>query len=111
MTPISDKLKTIRDTLTGIEGANVSHYRRPPNLNGYIVWYETSDHSEYSDSRMHDQIVSGRIEYWTNVEYDQVIDMIQEALNENAKIGWRLYDVSYDDELGLISYEWEITVT
>ena len=110
MTPISDKLKRIRDTLTGIEGAKVSHYRRPPNLNGYIVWFEQNDDNEYAE-KVHDQIVKGKIEYRTSIEYDQMIDSIQEALNENPKIGWRLYDVNYDDDTGLILYEWDFNVT
>ena len=111
MTPISVKLKKIRDALL-TTGASVYHYRRPPNLNGSIVWAERSDSGDYlyADNKLNEQIVTGSIQYWTLNEYDSVIDSIQEALNSISSIAWRLSFVDYEDDTGLIYYEWEFTV-
>lgn len=110
--PLSDKLRTVMNALTTVDGANVSHYKRPPNLEGWIVWAEETDDGDfmYADNQMHVQIINGYIEYWTKVEYDPIVDAIQDALNDEPRIGWRLNAVEYDDSTGLIYHEWRFVV-
>lgn len=112
MTPLTTKLKRIRDLLNTVSGVSVYHYKRPPNLSGCVVWSETYDDGtyDYADDKVYEQIVHGRIEFWTKKEYDPAVDSIQEALNSNSRVGWRLNDVDYEDETGLIYYQWDFTV-
>lgn len=109
---LTKKLQTVRDTLTPIEGVKVYHHRTPPNLSGCIVWAEEGDSGEvlYADNALLEQIIRGRIFYWTGIEYDPIVDEIQAALNGERQIGWRLSVVEYDDELDLIYYEWAFEV-
>ncbi len=111
MTPISEKLKHVRDALTSIEGVNVYHYRRPAHETNAIVWAETGDDGTYlyADNGLYEQIVIGWIQYWTKTEYDPIVDAIQNALN-NGQIGWSLADVEYEDETELIYHEWRFSI-
>lgn len=109
---LTQKLKTVRDALTGITDAKVYHYRRPPSLSGAIIWSEESDDGVvlYGDNSVYEQVIKGRIAYWTGTEYDPMVDSIQAALNAEKKIGWQLSAVEYDDEQDLIYHEWTFEV-
>ena len=109
---LTNKLQTVRNALTGIEGAKVYHYRRPPSLPGSIIWAEESDDGSYlyGDNSVYEQVIKGRIAYWTNVEYDPMVDSIQSALNTEKWIGWQLSSVEYDDDQDLIYFEWMFEV-
>lgn len=109
---LSTKLQKVKKALTSIDGVRVSHYRRPPNLSGWIIWAEESDDGSLlcADNKLYEQIVTGKIEYWTKEEFDPVADAIQEALNADPAIGWRLSYVEYDESSELIYHEWTFTV-
>ena len=61
------------------------------------------------DNRKQEQQVHGTIDCYTKIEFDPLLDEIQDALNA-AGIGWSLLTVQYEDETNLIHYEWEFYV-
>ena len=109
-------LTTVRDELNKIEEEEERkifyHYRRPSDVkSNYGVWHELGEKDSHSsDNKKQEQQIQGYLDYYTLVEYDPVIDMIQEALNNLNCGGWTLNSVQYEDETNLIHYEWYFTV-
>lgn len=83
------------------------HYTKAMNAAvPYAVWAEDSESNSFdADNRKHEQTISGSLNYFTKLEYDPVIDDIQDYLFESGVI-WRLESVQYEPETGLIHYEW-----
>ena len=109
MTSISDKLIKIRDTLTPV-ATKVFHYWRTNVKAPYLIWMEDGEADSFSaDNRKKEQQLHGTIDYFTKVEFDPVIDRIQEALNEitRGSRGWSLSGVQYEEDTGLIHYSWD----
>ena len=106
------KLKTIRDTLnrTSAKG-RIGHYRKPTSVKpSYIVWAEDGEDQAFqADDRKAEMQVTGTIDCYTQVEYDPLLDEVQEALNDEG-IPWILESVQYEDETKLIHYEWRFNL-
>ncbi len=110
MISLSMKLKIVRDALTAVS-QKVSHYRRPPNLEGWIIWQEDSESGSFkAGNHLAEQQIHGTIDYYTRTEYDQTADDIQAVLDAVSRIGWQLSSVQYEDETGLIHHEWDFWV-
>lgn len=106
MMSIVKKLKKIRDTLTSIENVDVFHYDAGDKTEEYIVWAENGEGTPLDlDNGKAEQVISGTIDFFTKIEYCEVIDKIQNALT-NAKISFSLNSVQYEPEPKLIHYEW-----
>lgn len=108
---VNDKLKIVRNALTAVS-TNVYHYRRPDNLENAIVWAEDAeDNSFYANNIKQNIAMHGTIDYFTKSEYDRKIDDIVAGLNSSSRIAWNIKSVQYEDETGLIHYEWEFIVS
>lgn len=106
---LTAKLKKLRDALTGLQ-VSVYHYRRAKMSPPFVVWQEDGESdSFYADNSKREQPVSGTLDYFTRTEYDETVDEIQQRL-EKACASWQLLSVQYEEETGLIHYEWEWTV-
>lgn len=120
MMSLNSLLMKVRDELNNIEieseegtvKGQFFHYRRPANIKEeYGVWSETGEvNSNYSDNRKSEQQLTGYLDYFTLIEYNPVIDQIQEALDNLCCGGWSLNSVQYEDQTNLIHYEWYFTV-
>lgn len=110
MMQLSQKLKLVRNALTAVS-TKVSHYKRPPNVDGWIIWQEDSESGSFkAGNHLAEQQIHGTVDYYTKTEYDQTCDDIQTALDASSRIGWMLSSVQYEDETGLIHYEWDFWV-
>lgn len=116
MMSIQSKLQAAYTVLCAIEDENHNtvpcfHYRRTNEpTSRYIVWSEDGeDTSAEFDNRKAEQQIHGTVDYFTQVEFDPVVDSIQEVLDEDY-IGFRLNSVQYEDDTALIHYEWEFWV-
>lgn len=106
MLKLSDKLGKIQTALTAIS-TNVYHYKRPASIDGAIIWQEDSEDSSFhAGNHCVEQQIHGTIDYFTKTEFDSTCDDIQSALDA-CMCGWRLNSVQYEDDTGLIHYEWE----
>lgn len=99
-------LQAIPDALLTVS-ERVYHYFSPEaDKAGCIVWAEDGQAgSLWADGRMQQQALTGTIDYFTKREDDKRVDVIQEALNA-AGIPWRLNSIQFEDDTGLIHYEW-----
>ena len=107
MQSLQNKLMRVRDALVSVT-AKTYHYRRPSTVQKeYIVWAEDSEDASFNaDNRKAEQQIHGTIDYFTQQEFDPLIDSIQNALDE-ARVSFRLNAVDYEDDTKLIHYEWE----
>ncbi len=106
------KLKRIRDVLNGTSArGRIGHYRKPTSVKpSYIVWAEDGEDQAFQgDNRKAEMQVTGTIDCYTQTEYDQLLDEVQEALTADG-ISWILESVQYEDETKLIHYEWRFTL-
>lgn len=105
-------IKQVRDCLNNIEGAKFYHYRRPEKVkNRYGIWAEDGDDMSFNAGNQKvEQQIHGTIDYFTTVEYDTVVDEVQEALYNLENASWKLTDVQYEDETNLIHFTWEFYI-
>lgn len=104
-------IRKVADALTGIDGLKVYHYFADAQSGDpYCVWAEESEGSSLeADDRKQHHSISGSIDLYTRTEFDPLIDLIPEALND-AKIGFYLNSVQYEDATRYIHYEWVFNV-
>lgn len=103
---LQSKLASIQSALVQAT-PNTFHYRRAKATPPYLVWAEDGEDNSFSaDNKKREQQIHGTADYFTKMEFDPVVDGIQEAL-ANISCGWRLNSVQYEDDTGLIHYEWE----
>lgn len=97
--------KAFNDALPGL----VFHYFRPESF-PYLVWAEIAEgDSFHADTHKEEQVIQCTADYYTKVEYDPNIDVIQEVLN-SLECPWRIESVQYEEVLKLIHYEWSFEV-
>lgn len=109
MMSLQTKLRKIQDALAAVTGA-CYHYRRPRTPDrAYIVWAEDGEDQSFSaGNRKAEQQIHGYADYFTTVEFDPVVDAIQEALADpELMAGWSLESVEHEDETNLIHYRWQ----
>jgi len=85
----------------------VYHFTAPSKVKApYIVWAEDSQgNAQHADNVMGSQAVQGTIDYFTFEEYDPNFDKIQRSLTIHH-IPFRLNSVQFEEDTGLIHYEW-----
>lgn len=109
---LQDKLKRVRDVLNGTSArGRIGHYRKPTAQRpSYIVWQEDGEDQPFqADNRKAEVQITGTIDCYTQVEYDPLIDEVNEALSA-GEISWTIQSVQYEDETKLIHYEWRFTL-
>ena len=86
------------------------HFFKPPGINPpYCVWMEDGENGFEADDLKADQAITGTVHYFTKTEYDGALDDIQGVLDTYGA-AWYLNSVQYEDETGLIHYEWVFEV-
>lgn len=109
MKSLVTKLKKIRDVLVSCHH-EVYHYKAPKGIQKYIVWAEDGEGDPLElDNNKVEQVITGTIDLFTKSEYDELIDTIQEALNQNS-ISFNLISVQYETETEYIHYEWRFEI-
>lgn len=100
------ELEQVRTALSGLT-ERCYHYTAARNAKApYIVWAEDSENGLYAeDQRMIERALQGTVDLFTRTEDDPLIVRIPEALNRGGTIHY-LNSVQYEDETGLIHYEW-----
>ena len=104
-------LKKVSNALVDIQDLRVYHYWRPNMQAPFCVWAEDGESSSLqANNHKREQAIGGTIDYFTKLEFDEMIDNIQKALNEVEGLGWRLNSVQFEEETNLIHYEWRFDV-
>lgn len=101
------QLMKVKEALTAIDGLPVFHFFKPSEVKDrYCVWSEdTQAESLHGDGILLNQQIEGTIDLFSKQEFDQAVDEIQEALS-NARIGFYQNSIQFEEETGLIHWEW-----
>lgn len=106
-------MKSIQTTLNGFYSlfqnlnCSVTHYTRFNQTPPFLVWAEHGeDYSFSGDNKKEEQQIRGAIDYFTQTEFDSIVDDIQNILNTAPNVGWSLDSVLYEEETYLIHYSW-----
>lgn len=102
---LTERLEELGNGFRGL-GIPSSHYFRPVKDAPMLIWAEDGSVGFRGDNKTEEQLVSGTVDYFTNVEYDRNVDTIQFFLNRVCS-HWSLRSVQYEDETNLIHVEWE----
>ena len=106
MENVNEKIQKVKEVLTGIVKRSY-HFTAPDKPKApYAVWHEEGQNVMYADNKAVEHAESGVIQYFTKEEYSAVSDEIFEAFT-NADICIRLNSIQYEEDTGLIHYEWE----
>lgn len=86
------------------------HYTAPLTTSTpYLVWAEDERVDLIAGNSHSEKAVQGTIDYFTKTEFDSNVDTIESKL-ESLGISWFLNSVQYEEETGLIHYEWVFTI-
>lgn len=98
-------LKKLSQALAALTD-NVHHYTAAPNSTPpYLVWAEDGA-NDLTASNVHaEQAFAGTVDLYTKTENDPLMSQVPQAL-EAIGASWYLNAVQYEDETGLIHYEW-----
>lgn len=98
------KLKAFSKGVAQIPG-DVFHYRRSQLPPPYTVWQEDGADQLEADNCVAELSPSGTLDYYTKTELDPNVDVIQAVLN-SLPIAWSLNSVQFEEDSGIIHYEW-----
>lgn len=95
---IGNKLKPLKDALTSLNVPCYHYYAPSERIIPYIVWYEDGEVSSLeANNHKAEQALSGYVEYFTQTEFDPVVDSIQDKLNSVENLAWTYESVIYGD--------------
>ena len=105
MVYMTEQITRVRDALKNAL-SSVFHYTAFQSPPPYAVWQEeTEGESVHGNDGKDIQVIQGSIDFFTATDLDPLVDKIQEELSAK-KISYRLNSVQYEEETGLIHYEW-----
>ena len=82
------------------------HYVAAPNSSApYLVWMEDGDNDLNADNAHGETCITGTVDLYTRTENDQLMQSVHDALT-GIGAAWLLNSVQYEEETGLIHYEW-----
>lgn len=108
MKSIQTILSNFYSKLIEIENLDVYHFERPEEQGPpYAVWQEEGEKNAFSaNNRKEEQTIEGTLDFFTQTEFDPLVDDIQDALNSIENCSWNLDTVQYEDNTKLIHYTW-----
>lgn len=110
MTSLNNRLRDFGLGLSQIL-PNCYHYWRSGMVVPYVVWAEIGEQNALSaNDRKQEQAIDGSVHLFTKTEFDPLIDTLQQYFNTVAGLSWYLESVQFEDETGLIHYEWGFVI-
>lgn len=108
---LNHKAESLLNVLNEISGLKCYHLYKPANVRApYAVWQEDSEgQSFYASNRKAEQVLTLTLDYYTQTEFDAMVDSIQGAL-DSAQFAWYFNSFQYEVETQLLHYEWIIEV-
>ncbi|MEG0177661.1 hypothetical protein [Anaerorhabdus sp.] len=104
-----NKLNALKDALLRVTD-NVFHFEKNGSeMNQYIVWSEEYKERSFADNRIIREIECGTIDFFTRIEFDNMVNSIEKELSYSA-IYFKLVSIQRELETGYIHYEWEFQI-
>lgn len=92
---------------TGYPFAHYSWASAPEGT--YGVYAEDSAISLWGDDKMQAQLISGTVDLFTRDDSGMPLEVVQAALC-SAGVSWYLNTIQFEEDTGLIHYEWVFEV-
>lgn len=114
MLSMQTKLYKFYTALTDLEELGCKVYHDDADSRAdfpYLVWSEEAeDESLNAENRKQEQSIAGFVNYYTTTEFDPIVDMIQDVLNDQDGLSWTLasripYDPAFEGN-NAITYSW-----
>lgn len=85
---------------------NVGHFQAMKKTPPYIVWAEDGQGDTVrANGRLQNQVITGTVDLFTRqLEGEPLAEAIPKALDEVC--AWRLNSVQFEEDKGLLHYEW-----
>ena len=106
MKSIQTILTNFKTELDKIENLTAYHFEKAEDFSlPYAVWAEEGEgDSLHANNEKKEQTITGSLDFFTETEFDPLVDSIQETLN--GVCAWSLEGVQYENETKLIHYTW-----
>ena len=102
---LQTKLRALYEPFRALD-CPVYHYHRADPSERYVVWAEDGENTSFhADGSKQEQQLTGVVDFYTKTEFDAIADDIQSIL-VSERIGWHLDSVQYEEETGLIHFQW-----
>ena len=98
-------LQPLQEALAALTDNTYHYFARPNSTPPYIVWAEDADNDLTADNVHAEKMYQGTIDLYTKAEGDTLIESIPETLEEIGA-AYYLNSVQYEEETGLIHFEW-----
>lgn len=99
------KLLTIKNALVALT-SKCYHYHAPSKTAPtYIVWAEDGLDNLHGDNKACEGIIQGTVDIYSKTEFDTLFDGVSSAL-EGIGCSVELNSVQYEEDTGIIHYEW-----
>ena len=97
-------LQPLQEALAALGSAY--HYVAQPNaVPPYLVWMEDGSNDPVAETVNAARIYQGSVDLYTKTEDEPLMESVPKAL-EGIGAAWYLNSVQYEDDTGLIHYEW-----
>ena len=103
-------LEALKQALSALTEQTYHYYTAPGTPPPYIVWAEDSDNDLTANDVHAERCYEGTVDLFTRDEGDTLISAIPAAL-ESIEAAYYLNSVQYEEETGLIHFEWVWQVT
>lgn len=111
MTSLQSKLRNFGAGLAEVTGQSTYHFFRPQLDPPFTIWAEDGEEGAFeANNHKQEQLIHGTIDYFTQEEFDPVVDEIQDYLNAIDGCGWILISVQYEEGTNTQHYEWGWTL-
>lgn len=108
MMSLQSKLRGFGEGLAEVTGPSTYHYFRPQLDPPFTIWAEDGEDGSFNaNNHKQEQQIHGTTDYYTQEEFDPIVDAIQEYLNAICGCGWKLLSVQYEEETNTQHFEWE----
>lgn len=82
----------------------VSHFNAHKAAAPYIVWAEDGGDELHADNVIVGSVIEGTVDYYTPDEVDPAVEQIPDALSAVCAV--HLNSIQYEEDTGLIHWEW-----
>lgn len=98
-------LQRLRELLAALSDRTFHFVAAPNTAVPFLVWGEDGATALLAEDRHAETGMTGTVDLFTKAEAEPLFDGVQDAL-ERSGAAWYLNSVQFEDDTGLIHYEW-----
>lgn len=98
-------LDKLRQALAALTERSYHYFAEPGTTPPYLVWAEDSDNDLTANDIHAERCLEGSVDLYTKSEGDELIEAVPSALEEIGA-AYYLNSVQYEEDTGLLHFEW-----